>query len=156
MVTGGRFRGVHALTLDNKGRMALPISYREVFKVEEKYQLIITIDPVDPCLWLCPLNSWEVIESKIIALPSFQSDARRIQRLLVGHAVDLELDNQGRILIPMVLREYAQLEKNIIMMGQGKRFEIWGAQTLEARRQKWLVETSQQAELSDEIRELVL
>jgi MraZ protein len=156
VVRDGGFRGIYALSLDNKGRMALPIGCREIFQVKEKHQLIVTIDPIDPCLWLCPLNNWHAIESKIAALPSFQSDARRIQRLLIGHAVDLELDNQGRILIPIVLREYAQLEKNVIMMGQGKRFEIWSAQTLETRRKEWLVETAQQAELSNEIRELVL
>lgn len=152
----GIFRGVHTLTLDNKGRIAMPSCYRESLYIGENASLVITIDPTDPCLWLCPMNNWEIIETKVQALPSFHPEARRIQRLLIGHAMELEMDNQGRMLVPSVLRDYAQLKKSLILMGQGKRFELWDAEVLDTQRKEWLVDTSNSAELPPEIRELVL
>src|SRR3989338_5462927 len=119
------FRGINHINLDAKGRMAMPTRYRDRLQVDCNGQLIATIDPEAPCLLLYPFPEWEVIEQKIQALPSFNKATRRIQRLLIGHATELEIDNQGRILLPQSLREYAKLNKSIVLVGQGKKFELW-------------------------------
>ncbi|HYM48158.1 MAG TPA: division/cell wall cluster transcriptional repressor MraZ, partial [Burkholderiaceae bacterium] len=92
----------------------------------------------DNCLLLYPLPDWEEIERKLVKLPSFNKQARRLQRLLVGHATECELDGAGRILLPPPLREFAALNKDIVLIGQGNKFEIWDAQTWNVRRAEWL------------------
>lgn len=127
------YRGISAINLDEKGRIALPTRYRN-----ELSSVVVTIDTEENCLLMYPQSEWEDIEEKIAALPSFNPAARRVQRLLIGHATELNLDNNGRILLPQVLREYAGLEKQLMLVGQGKKFEIWGAAVWEARRNEWL------------------
>ena len=96
------FRGLNAVNLDAKGRMSIPMRYRS--KLEDaKNQLIVTIDTEDACLLLYPLPEWEFLENKIEQLPSFNNTARRIQRLLIGHATEVELDSNGRILLPALI-----------------------------------------------------
>lgn len=90
------FRGVNKINLDAKGRMALPARYRDQIADCCENQLVVTIDTETRCLLLYPLPEWETIEKKIESLPSFNPAARRIQRLLIGHATDLELDASGR------------------------------------------------------------
>lgn len=119
------FRGINAINLDPKGRIGVPARYRERLKEETDTQLVITIDTEVTCLLLYPLSEWEVIEKKIEALPSFNRVTRRIQRLLIGHATEVEMDSNGRILIPPLLREYAKLGRRVMLVGQGKKFEIW-------------------------------
>ena len=149
-------QGLHTLTLDDKGRIAMPIRYRNLFKNDDKHSLIITLDLAGLCLWLYPLEQWEKVATKIQSLPSLNSEVMRLQRLLVGHAIEIEIDSQGRLLIPTVLRECAKLNKNLILMGQGKRFELWDAETLEKQRQTWLVGAGQLSGLANEIQEIVL
>src|SRR3990167_5426017 len=98
------FRGVNHLALDSKGRLAVPTRYRDT---------------------LSPLRDWEEIERKLVKLPSFSKPARRPQRLLIGHATECELDAAGRILLAPPLREFASLVKNVVLIGQGNKFEIW-------------------------------
>jgi MraZ protein len=119
------FRGVNAIQIDEKGRMAIPTRYRPKLEQEASGQLVVTIDTEVQCLLLYPLPVWESIEQKIEALPSFNRAARRIQRLLMGHATEVSLDSHGRILVPQLLREYAGLQKAVMLVGQGKKFEIW-------------------------------
>lgn len=135
------FRGVNAINMDAKGRMALPSKYREPVQNLSEGRLVATIDPEERCLLLYPLTIWEDIEKKLQDLPSFDSKARRIQRLLIGHATDIELDGNGRMLIPGPLRHYATLEKHIVLIGQGKKFEVWDEQSWEAKREEWLAES---------------
>ena len=118
------FRGINNLALDTKGRMAMPSRYRERLLENCDGQLVVTVDP-DGCLLVYPLPEWEIIESKLVKLPSFNKRAKSIQRLLIGHATECDMDGQGRILLPTLLREYAGLTKKIVMIGQGKKFEIW-------------------------------
>ena len=118
------FRGINNLALDTKGRMAMPSRYRERLLENCEGQLVATVDP-DGCLLVYPLPEWEVIESKLVKLPSFNKRAKSIQRLLIGHATECDMDGQGRILLPTLLRDYAGLTKKIVMIGQGKKFEIW-------------------------------
>jgi len=133
------FRGVNHLSLDSKGRLAIPTRYREVLTRHCNNQMIVTVDR-DNCLLLYPFPDWEEIERKLVKLPSFNKQARRLQRLLVGHATECELDGAGRILLPPPLREFAALNKDVVMIGQGNKFEIWDAQTWNVRRNEWLTQ----------------
>jgi MraZ protein len=134
------FRGVNNINLDAKGRLALPARYRELIRDLCEGQLVLTIDTEESCLLLYPLGEWEQIEKKIESLPSFNRSARRIQRLLIGHATDTEMDANGRLLIASPLRQYAHLEKHVVLIGQGKKFEIWNESTWETKRTEWLDE----------------
>ena len=134
------FRGLAAITIDAKGRMAIPSRYRELVKNDANDLLVITIDTEECCLLLYPYLQWEKIERKLEDLPSFHPASRRIQRLLIGHATDVELDRNGRILIPALLREYAGLESTAMLVGQGKKFEIWSESAWESARDGWLGE----------------
>jgi MraZ protein len=119
------FRGIAEIHLDPKGRLAIPAKYREVLAELCRGQLVATIDIQDTCLRIYPLPVWQVLESQLEALPSTDPGVRRIQRLLLGYASELELDGNGRVLLPPSLRKYAQLDKKLVLVGQGKKFELW-------------------------------
>ncbi|EON89537.1 division/cell wall cluster transcriptional repressor MraZ [Plesiomonas shigelloides subsp. oncorhynchi] len=121
------FRGALSLSLDSKGRLAIPTRYRDHLLNECLGQLICTIDIHQPCLLLYPLPQWEFIEQKLAGLSSMVPEERRIQRLLLGHAAECEMDSAGRILLPATLRSYAQLHKELMLVGQLNKFEIWDA-----------------------------
>ena len=129
------FRGISAVNLDAKGRLSIPSKYRDGLKGQS---MVLTIDTEDPCLQLYPMSRWAAIESQLEALPTFNPAARRIQRLLLGHATECELDSQSRILVPAVLREHAELIKKVMLVGQGKRFEIWSETLWSKVRQEWI------------------
>src|SRR3990172_5986845 len=151
------FRGVSTLNLDTKGRMTMPTKYRERLEAQSNGQLIITIDPEDRCLWLYPLPVWEDIERSRDSLPSLDKGSRRMQRLLIGHATECDLDSQGRMLLPPPLREFAKLDKQIVLIGQGKKFEVWDELAWAERRNKWLNEDMEDyRELSDDMKKLSL
>ena len=133
-----KFRGVSNLSLDAKGRIVLPARYRDRLLEICQRQLIITIDTDQPCLLIYPLPEWELIEEKIEALPSFNPTTRRIQRLLIGHATEVEVDTNGRMLLSNPLREYARLGKKVVLIGQGKKFELWDELLWAERMQTWL------------------
>jgi MraZ protein len=98
------FRGANKLTLDIKGRLAVPTRYRERLQERCGGNLVVTVDK-DQCLLIYPFPDWEDLERKLMKLPSLNPQARRLQRLMVGHATELELDGSGRILLPPSLRE---------------------------------------------------
>lgn len=133
------FRGINAINLDTKGRMTMPTRYRECIE-KDKNPLILTIDTDSPCLLLYQFSEWQKIEQKIQALPSFNKATRRIQRLLIGHATEVELDPSGRLLLPPMLREFATLEKEVVLIGQGNKFEIWDKKHWHQHRNDWLAE----------------
>lgn len=118
------FRGVSTLSLDTKGRLAVPSRYRDMLLAQGDGRVVVTADP-SKCLLMFPLQEWEPIEKKLNSLSSFNPQTRSLQRLLVGNAVDLELDGTGRILLPAMLRDFAALEKNVVLVGQGAKFELW-------------------------------
>lgn len=134
------FRGLTAINLDAKGRMAIPKRYRDIIEEDGTNQVVVTIDTEQRCLLMYPYPEWEKIEAKLAELPSFNPTTRRIQRLLMGHATELELDRNGRILLPQLLREYAAIDKNVMLVGQGKKFEVWGETQWELAREGWLAE----------------
>ena len=131
------FRGINNLALDAKGRMAMPARYRDRLLDLCGGRLVITVDR-DHCLLVYPLPEWEIIEARLVALPSLNEQARVLQRLLIGHATECELDSQGRILLPNMLREFANLDKKIVLIGQGKKFEIWDEEVWTQSQQQWV------------------
>ena len=149
------FRGGTSLSVDIKGRMAMPAKYRERLQDLCGGQLVITVDR-DHCLLVYPLPEWEEIERKLVKLPSFNVQARRLQRLLIGHATEVELDGNGRILLPPLLREFAGLDKAVVMIGQGNKFEIWDEAKWNERRAEWLNAAEGEGELPDELGSLSL
>ena len=118
------FRGVTALTIDNKGRVPMPARYRDVLQLRCSGKLVVTADSA-LCLLLYAAPDWQPIQEKLMSLSSFNPRVRDLQRLLVGNASDAELDAAGRILIPGPLRKFAGLEKDVALVGQGARFELW-------------------------------
>ena len=99
------FRGVSHVTIDAKGRMAIPVRHRDQLMQHCNGEVVVTIDTEDNCLMLYPLPAWNDVERKIETLPTFDPAARRIQRLLIGHATDIQMDGSGRLLLPAPLRE---------------------------------------------------
>ena len=126
------------MSVDVKGRMSLPTRLRDELSQYDDEGVVVTIDPVSRCLLLYPLSEWDLIQQKLDKLPTFQPQARRLQRLLVGHATDLEVDKAGRILLPAPLREFARLDKKLTILGQGKKLEIWSLEEWEAQREDYL------------------
>ncbi len=151
------FRGVNGVNIDAKGRMVMPSRYRDSLQQDNRGSIVMTIDTEERCLLLYPLASWEEIEKKLAALPSFNKAARRIQRLLIGHATEAEIDTHGRILLPPLLRDYAGITKHAMLVGQGKKFELWDEKHWEERRTQWLDEESNaDSELPEEMKSLSL
>ena len=130
-------RGATKVTLDAKGRLAIPTRYRERLAECCKGQLVVTVDK-DYCLLIYPFPEWEKIEQKLVALPSLHQQARRLQRLMVGYATELDIDGHGRILLPIELREFAGLTKQAILLGQGNKFELWDEDSWHEKRDSWL------------------
>jgi len=118
------FRGVSHLALDNKGRLAIPARHRDALATNGDGRLVLTADP-SHCLLLYPLPEWEPIQQRLMSLSSFNEKIRALQRLVVGHADDVELDAAGRILVPPALRQFATLDKRVVLVGQGNKFELW-------------------------------
>ena len=131
------FRGINNIALDAKGRMAMPARFRERLLESCGGRLVVTVDR-DHCLLVYPLPEWEVIESKLIELPSLNKQARLLQRLLIGHATELEMDGQGRILLPAMLRDFAGLTKKAVLIGQGKKLEIWDEDIWSESQEAWV------------------
>jgi MraZ protein len=137
------FRGVSVLNLDAKGRLAIPARYREQLQACCASRLVITVD-ADHCLLIYPEPNWVEIERKLERLPSFNPTARKLQRLYIGHAQDVEMDAQGRVLLPPSLRDFASLDKRVALVGQGNKFELWDEDAWVRRRDEWLNEADLQ------------
>jgi MraZ protein len=131
------FRGATKVTLDAKGRLAIPTRYRDRILSRSNGELVVTVDR-DYCLLIYPYPDWEEIERKLIRLPTMNKQARRLQRLMVGYATEMELDGNGRILISKELREFANLDRQAILLGQGKKFELWNDKAWSDKRDSWL------------------
>jgi len=131
------FRGATKVTIDAKGRLAIPTRYRERIAARCDGQLVTTVDK-DYCLLIYPFPDWEEIERKLMRLPSLDKKSRRLQRLMVGHATEVEVDGHGRILLSRELREFAGLERQAVLMGQGNKFELWDDKRWNDTRDGWL------------------
>jgi MraZ protein len=138
------FRGLSAVSVDAKGRIAIPARTRPIMEELANGRLVITIDTQEPCLLLYPLSTWEEIEADLTALPSFNPAVRRIQRLLIGHATELEMDRNGRVLLPQLLREHVGLGQSVMLVGQGNKCELWGEAQWHASCDSWVEEEKEQ------------
>ena len=130
------FKGSDPINMDAKGRMAIPTRYRTVLDEICSGDLVITIDMKSTCLTLSPLPEWKKFEEKVAALPALDDLAEMLSRFVVGQAKDLQVDGSGRILIPPELRDYAQLEKKLVLVGRTRRLEIWSEDNWNAEPQK--------------------
>lgn len=119
------FRGATSVSLDSKGRLAIPTRYRAELLEKHHGKLVCTVDIRQPCLLLYPLFEWEIIEQKLLGLSNFDPTQRSIQRVMQGFATECEMDSAGRILLSPVLRQHRQLEQQIMLVGQLNKFEIW-------------------------------
>jgi MraZ protein len=131
------FRGATKVTLDAKGRMAIPTRYRDRLASRCDGQIVITVDK-DHCLLVYPMPDWEELERKLVRLPSMNRVARNIVRIMVGYATEVDMDASGRILVARELRDFAGLEKAAMLIGQGNKFELWDEATWNEKRDVWL------------------
>jgi MraZ protein len=141
---GPVFRGVTHLALDAKGRLAIPAKYRDALQSasidpasrdNSQRSLVLTVDP-SRCLLLYPRVAWEPIQASLMSKSSFNEPIRRLQRLVVGYAEDVDPDGAGRILVSPELRQYAGLEHRVVLVGQGNKFELWDEP-------RWIEQTAQ-------------
>ncbi len=125
------FLGEYKHNLDTKGRMAIPVKFRD-----KLISGAIITRGLDNCLFVFGNKDWEILAQKLIALPLAQANSRAFTRLMLAGAMDVEIDNQGRILIPDYLRKYADLKKQVVVAGLYNRMEIWDAENWDRYKQK--------------------
>ena len=132
------FRGQSTISVDAKGRLAVPTRVRELLTALPSQDLVITLNPWDLALWLYPVAEWLLIETKLGALSDFDRQSRRTKQIMRGYATDCVCDGQGRVLLPPQLREIAGIDKQVTLLGQGNKLEIWNNAAWTAERDKWL------------------
>lgn len=149
------FFGETAITLDAKGRMAIPTRYRDDLESVCANRLVLTYSPFDTgCLWLYPYTEWQRVREQVVALSTFEKNHRSLQRCLVGSAIQMEPDSNGRVLLPQTQRQVTGMDKRVVMMGMGQRFEIWNENVLNELRVQEALDMQGQA--SAEMARLVL
>ena len=138
------FRGISAINLDDKGRLAIPTRYRKELDECCERQLVVTVSVNElcigepGCLWLYPLPEWEKLEQTISKLPTLNKMAGKLRRFLIGNASECEMDSQGRLLLPEKLRKFAEMDKKIVLVGQLNKFEIWNESAWNVKEQEWM------------------
>lgn len=138
------FRGHHEYGIDEKGRLAIPAKFREILAAQFDDRLIITA--FDQCLWAYPAAIWQEFEKKLAQLPQFMEEVKTFQRVFIATAQECTIDKQGRILLPPTLRDYAGLDKEVVLAGMVHRIEIWAKD----RWQKVLVDSQKKLESMQE------
>ncbi len=129
------FQGATQFNLDGKGRLTIPTRYRDLLLEQCAGKLVLTAD-ADGCLLIYPQPEWLPICEKLMKLSAFNPKIRALQRFLVGHAEDVEMDAAGRVLISATLRDYAKLDKRVMLVGQGNKFELWDDVSWHAQSEK--------------------
>lgn len=128
------FQGETAITIDDKGRLAIPTGYRDVVARECGNRLVLTYNPFESgCLWIYPYPAWEAVRDQVNALPNIKATNRKLQLKLVGAACIVELDGSGRISIPTSQRNAIGIEKRAVLLGMGDKFELWSEQAHHAQ-----------------------
>ncbi len=145
------FRGSTTTSLDSKGRMGLPVRARETLTSLDGGNLVVTIDPSEKCLLLYPISVWDALQTQLEALNNLQAGVRSLQRIMIGHATDVQIDGAGRILLPSLLRTFAGLDKTAILVGQGKKFEIWAEESWSTRREYWQASSEEELAKAKEV-----
>jgi MraZ protein len=147
------FQGETAITIDDKGRLAIPTSYRDQVARECGNRLVLTYSPFDAgCLYLYPQDVWERVRDQVNALPRTKKTSRTFQLKLVGAASFVEPDGSGRISIPASHRNAVGIEKKAVLLGMGDKFELWSEQAHLAQIRQTLTD----ADLGDGLLELQL
>ena len=120
------YLGSNAISMDAKGRLAIPAKVRDTLLSDCAGRIVVTAHTEERCLLVYPEQQWQQLLPQIESLPNINRKAAKMQRLLLGYATNLEVDEaNGRILLPPTLREYAGLEKKLMLVGQGKKLELW-------------------------------
>ncbi len=123
------FQGETAITIDDKGRLAIPTAYRDLVARECGGRLVVTYNPYESgCLWLYPVAAWEQVRDQVNALPMAKRVHRTMQLKLVGGATPVEIDGNGRALLPASHRNATGIEKRAVLLGMGSKFELWSEQ----------------------------
>jgi MraZ protein len=147
------FQGETAITVDDKGRLAVPTAYRDVVARECGNRLVLTYSPFDAgCLWIYPQAAWEKVKESVMARPNMKASVRLLQQKLVGSAAFLEPDGNARVTIPPSHRSAVGIEKKAVLLGMGDKFELWSEQAHRAQIQQTLSDV----DLSDELLDLRL
>ena len=147
------FQGENAITIDDKGRLAIPTAYRDQVASECGNKLVVTYSPFDTgCLFVYPYAVWERVRDDVNRLPRTKSSSRNMQLKLVGAAHIVDLDGNGRISIPASHRANAMLEKKAVLVGMGEKFELWSEHAHQAQIRQVLSDD----DLTDELLDLQL
>ena len=150
-------RGANALNLDTKGRLAIPGRFRDELMQRCDGHMVVTVNNnKEHCLWMYPMDEWQRVEQKVVDLPSFDLNHQKLKRFLIGYASDVEMDKNGRVLLPAPLREFAMMKKEIFLVGQGNKFEIWNDELWTTRCNQWLQEDMDLEKISVEMEQLSL
>jgi MraZ protein len=147
------FQGETSVTLDDKGRVAIPAAYRELVTQVCGSRLVVTYNPFEHgCLWIFPLAEWERVRDEVNRLPSVKAVHRNLQMKLVGAAAHVEPDGNGRIQLPGSQRTATGIEKHAVLLGMGNKFELWGEQAHLAK----IRETIGEDQITEDMLELKL
>ncbi len=136
--------------MDAKGRVAIPTKFRDQLHERCGGQIVVTAHPDEPCLIVYPRPQWEEILPQILALPDTNKKCKKMKRLIMGHAVELEVDVNGRILVSPTLRTHAHLDKKLMLIGQGNKLELWGAEAWE----QWMSDEDDDGEMPESLQNL--
>lgn len=142
--------GVNKLNLDAKGRLAIPSRYRQSLLEECAGHLVVTLD-TEKRMVIYPYNDWKKVEATLVNISGVNKAAVRIKRLYLGHATDCDMDKNGRINLPSYLREKTGLDKQIVLVGIGNKFEVWDE---DSWNREW--EDDEELELPEELESLSL
>lgn len=144
------FQGETAITVDDKGRLAIPTAYRELVAGACANRLVITYNPFETgCLWLFPYGEWEQVRDQVNALPKVKAAHRDMQMKLVGAATVVEPDGASRVLLPASQRAAAGIEKKAVLLGMGNKFELWSEQAHLAKIRQTLGESDITDDMAD-------
>lgn len=119
------FSGKYYYTVDPKGRIIVPAPFREIITSNYSTKLYITNAPFDRCLYIYPMEEWNKLQELVRAKPRSDEAIRFFMRRVIASAVETEMDKQGRVLIPVALREDANINSNVVLAGQIERIELW-------------------------------
>lgn len=132
------FQGVSSLNFDDKGRFAIPAKYREALLSSCGGAMVVTVNPFNKCLFVYPEPEWQRVYADLNAMRNTKPQISQLQRLLMGYAHDYQMTAQGRIQVPAKLRELAGLDKQVALVGQGKKFELWDEASWDEMSLAWL------------------
>lgn len=148
------FRGIYEISLDAKGRLSVPAKIRGILQAEAEGHLVMTAD-LDHNLLIYTLDEWEQAEAKLVKLSSTDRRSRLIKQLYLAHACEVDLDSTGRVLIPPVLRKFADLDKKVVLTGMGNKLELWDQTRWDEMHNEGIEELlSEGFDLGDELRGL--